>query len=205
MTQILISAFLLSIIHASIPNHWLPLVAISKVENWSRVLTLRATLISGIAHIASTIVIGLLVGWVGLKFATQNHSLFRIIAPSILIGTGLIYIVLHLTTKNKHHPHHEKKIKKTSITAIIVSISVGMFFSPCIELQSYYFKAGDFGWQGILSVSVIYLVVTVAMMMLLVSLALKGIQKFNLHSLEHNERLIIGIILFATGIITVIV
>jgi len=209
MIQLLISAFLLSIVHAAIPNHWLPLVAIGKGEKWSRTLTLRATLITGFAHIASTILIGLMIGWAGLQFATRYHSFFRIIAPSILIILGVIYILLYLKNKMSHHHHHhhheEEKIKKTSVPAIIISLAVGMFFSPCIELETYYFKAGDFGWLGILSVSLIYLIVTVSMMVLLVYFGLKGVERFNFHSLEHNERLIIGIILILTGLLTVFV
>jgi nickel/cobalt transporter (NicO) family protein len=210
MIQLLASAFLLSIVHATIPNHWLPIVAIGKGESWSRSLTLRATLITGFAHIASTILIGLIVGWAGLQFATRYHSLFRIIAPSILVTLGIIYILLYLKNKmphfhHHHHHHEEEKIKKGSVPAIIISLAVSMFFSPCIELETYYFKAGDFGWQGILSVSLIYLIVTVGMMVLLVYLALRGLAKLNLHSLEHNERLIIGMILILTGVLIVFI
>lgn len=207
MIQLLISAFLLSIVHAAIPNHWLPLVAIGKGENWSRSLTLKATLITGFAHIASTILIGLIVGWTGLQLATRYHSLFRIIAPSILIALGIIYIILYLKNRAHHHHHHheQKKIKKASVRAIIISLAISMFFSPCIELETYYFKAGDFGWQGILIVSLIYLIVTIGMMLLLVYLALRGLAKLNLHSLEHNEKLVIGIILILTGILIVFV
>ena len=204
MIQLLISAFLLSIVHATIPNHWLPLVAIGKGENWSRSLTLRATLITGFAHIASTIFIGLIVGWAGLQFALRYHALFRVIAPSLLIILGIIYIILYFNKNKSHHHHHhheEKKISKTSVRAIIISLAVSMFFSPCIELETYYFKAGDFGWQGILSVSLIYLIVTVGMMVLLVYLAIWELAKLNLHSLEHNERLIIGLILIITGVL----
>ncbi len=205
MIHLLVSAFLLSIVHAAIPNHWLPIVAISKGEKWSRSLTLRATFISGIAHIASTIIIGLLVGWAGYEFSERYNAIFKWLAPAILGGLGLFYLILHFKEYfghgHHHHHHDETKINRVSVTAIIISLSIGMFFSPCIELETYYFTAGSAGWAGILSVSLIYLIVTVAMMVLLVSLALKGFEKINFHFLEHNERLIIGIILILTGII----
>ncbi len=206
MIHLLVSAFLLSIVHAAIPNHWLPIVAISKGEKWSRALTLKATLISGIAHIASTIIIGLLVGWAGYEFSERYNQIFRWLAPAILGGLGLIYLILHLKEylSHAHHHHHhndENKINRVSVTAIITSLTIAMFFSPCIELETYYFTAGSQGWAGILYVSLIYLIVTVAMMVLLVSLALKGFDKINFHFLEHNERLIIGIILILTGIV----
>lgn len=203
MTHLLVSAFLLSIVHAMIPNHWLPIVAIGKGEKWSRALTLRVTFIAGIAHIASTIIIGLLVGWAGYEFSERYHQIFRWLAPAILGGLGLIYLLLHLKEHFGHHHHHhdENKINRASTAAIITSLAIAMFFSPCAELETYYFTVGSSGWMGILSVSLIYLIATVAMMVLLVYLALKGFEKINFHFLEHNERLIIGIILILTGLV----
>jgi len=205
MIHLLISAFLLSMVHAAIPNHWLPIVAIGKGEKWSTPLTLRVTLIAGVAHIASTIIIGLLVGWAGYEFSVRYNTIFKWFAPTILGGLGLVYIFLYLKENfrhgHHHHHHNEEKIKRTSITAITISLAIAMFFSPCIELETYYFTAGSSGWMGILTVSLIYLLVTVSMMVLLVYLALKGAEKINFHFLEHNEHLIIGIILILTGII----
>ena len=210
MIHLLVSAFLLSIVHAAIPNHWLPIVAIGKGENWRPALTLRVTVIAGIAHISSTIIIGLLVGWMGYEFSERYSAIFRWLAPSILGGLGIIYMMLHIKEHfNRHHPdhhhHHEKKINRASITAIIISLCAVMFFSPCIELESYYFTAGIAGWTGILSVSLIFFIVTVSTMALLVYLALKGSAKINFHFLEHNKRLIIGIILILTGVIAYII
>ena len=204
MTHLLVSAFLLSIVHAAIPNHWLPIVAIAKGEKWSRGLTLRVTFIAGIAHITSTIIIGLLVGWAGYEFSERYNQIFKWLAPAILGGLGLIYMLLHLKeyfSHSHHHHHDENKINRISVAAIITSLAIAMFFSPCIELETYYFTAGSEGWGGILSVSLVYLIVTVAMMVLLVYLALKSSEKINFHFLEHNERLIIGIILILTGLI----
>lgn len=205
MTQLLISAFFLSVVHAAIPNHWLAIVAIAKGEKWSRSLTLRVTFITGIAHITSTIIIGLLVGWAGYEFSGRYNLIFKLLAPSLLCGLGLIFLFIHFTqySGNRPHSHHdEQKINRVSVPAIITSLSIAMFFSPCIELEAYYFTAGSEGWAGILSVSFIYLIVTVATMLLLVSFAIKGFEKININFLKHNERLIIGIILILTGLVT---
>ena len=75
-----------------------------------------------------------------------------------------------------------------------------MFFSPCIELESYYFTAGIFGWAGIITVSAVYLVVTVAAMITYVALAMEGINRFNFRFLEKNEKAIIGVVLILVGL-----
>ena len=69
MWQLFFGSFLLSIIHATIPNHWLPVVAIGKAENWTQRETLVVTGISGFAHTISTLIIGIAIGFVGTQTA----------------------------------------------------------------------------------------------------------------------------------------
>ncbi|MES2620421.1 MAG: hypothetical protein V4615_06175 [Bacteroidota bacterium] len=202
MFHIIISSILLSIVHALIPNHWLPIVAISRVEKWSRATTLWATAISGIAHIASTIAIGIFVGFVGLSLSSTYQWISTVVAPAILIALGLFYIVKHFVFRHPHHDHFGKLPKNRTVAAVIISLSIGMFFSPCIELESYYFTAGVHGWWGILAVSLVYLVITVSAMVILVAVALNGINRFNFQWLEKNEKAVIGIALVLVGILT---
>ncbi len=202
MFHLIISSIVLSVVHALIPNHWLPIVAISRAEKWSKGTTLWATAISGIAHIASTIGIGLLVGFAGYRLSTTYVWISTVVAPAILIGLGIIYIARNFLSHHHHHDHFGKIPKNKTVTAVIISLSIGMFFSPCIELESYYFTAGIYGWTGILLVSLVYLVITVSAMVILVSVALKGMNRFNFDWLEKNEKLVIGIVLVLIGILT---
>ena len=199
MLQIFLGSLLLSIIHASIPNHWLPLIAISKSENWSRRETMTATAVAGFSHTASTIIIGILVGLLGFKLSENYEPVIRIVAPAVLIALGSIYMLMGMKNSHSHFHDSERITNKSSKTAIIVSLSFGMFFSPCIEIEAYYFSAGLIGWNGIMIVSVVYLIVTVIGMLLLVDLGLKGINKLNWHFLEHNEKRVTGIALILMG------
>lgn len=202
MFHVIISSIVLSIVHALIPNHWLPIVAVSRAEKWSRATTLWATAISGIAHIASTIIIGILVGFAGYRLSSAYEWISTVIAPAILIGLGIFYIAKNFLTRHHHHDHFGKIPKNKTIAAVIISLSIGMFFSPCIELESYYFTAGIYGWMGILIVSLVYLSVTVSAMVILVAVALQGMNRFNFDLLEKNEKAVIGIVLVAIGILT---
>ena len=202
MFHIIISSFVLSIIHASIPNHWLPLVGIAKIERWSKRTTLWATAISGFAHVASTILIGILVGWAGFTLASTYHQISRIAAPAILLVFGLVYIIRNFWGHHHHQHFNERPAPNTPFSTIVISLSIGMFFSPCVELESYYFTAGTFGWLGILAVSIVYLIVTVAAMVTFVALAMEGFSRFNWAFLERNDKAIIGVVLIAVGITT---
>ena len=88
MIQIFLASLLLSVIHASIPNHWLPLIAIGKTEKWTHSETMFGTVVTGFAHTLSTIIIGIIVGFVGYKLSSSYGIISGIIAPAILILLG---------------------------------------------------------------------------------------------------------------------
>jgi len=201
MTEILIGSLVLSVIHATIPNHWIPLVAIGKTENWSRNETLWVTVIAGSAHTISTILVGIIIGLVGYKLSSTHEFVTRVVAPLILVTLGLFYLIVDL--KNFHHNRNlveTGSISKKSKLSIITSLCIAMFFSPCIQIEAYYFKAGTGGWLGITIVSIVYLIVTILGMLLLVDLGRKGVEKIKWHFLEHHERRVMGVVLIALGI-----
>jgi putative Mn2+ efflux pump MntP len=202
MWQIFVGSVILSIIHALIPNHWLPLIAIGKTERWTQRETLSATLITALAHIASTILIGIAVGFIGYKLSGAFELISSIIAPLVLVILGLVYIIADMLHA-QHHEHSHLSVDKNikSRFAILVSLSLALFLSPCIELEAYYFQAGTLGWTGILIVSAVYALVTPSLMVILVFLGTKGLDKFNWHFLEHHMRKITGIILIALGLL----
>lgn len=202
MWQIFIGSIILSIIHALIPNHWLPLIAIGRAEKWTQQETLSAALITALAHIASTIIIGIAVGFIGYKLSGAFELISSILAPLVLIVLGLVYVIIDLLHANRHeHARLSVNQNVRSRFAILVSLSLAMFVSPCIELEAYYFQAGTHGWIGILVVSVVYAIVTPALMVLLVYLGMKGLDRFNWHFLEHHTRKITGFVLIALGLL----
>jgi len=208
ITHIISGAVILSMVHAAMPNHWLPVVAIGKSENWSRRETLNVTAIASTAHTISSIAIGILVGIVGYRLSSSYQNITGIIAPLILVILGIIYIALDYkeSKKNNHHHHLDfEKTGKKSKTGIIITLSIAMFFSPCIEIEAYYFVASAYGWTGIFIVSAIYFFVTVAGMILLVNYASKGIELLKLHFMEHHEKLISGIVLILLGVLALLV
>lgn len=202
MWQLIIGSLVLSLIHALIPNHWIPLIAISRAEKWNTKETMFATFVTAFFHLLSTVLIGLLVGFLGIKIFESYEHISHIAAPIVLIGLGIIYLLIDLSNRNhKHHHHNINLSNKKSKGAIITSLSIGMFFSPCIELEAYYFQAANFGKIGILAVSLVYLIVTLGLIMSLVYLGLKGVNRFSSHLLEHHAKRITGTVLILLGFI----
>ena len=201
MIQLAIGSFLLSLIHALIPNHWIPMVLIGKAEKWSNQKLLFVTALAGLAHSGSTILLGVLIGMLGLELASEYQIISAAIAPLLLVFMGLVYFGMDYRQKQHSHLPDKRRLAGKSTAAIIATLSVAMFFSPCLEIEAYYFNAGTWGWRGILLISVIYLLVSISGMLLLVSLGSKGLAHFNLKFLERHEKKITGGFLIILGLI----
>lgn len=204
MWQIFLGSLLLSLIHALIPHHWIPIIAIAKTEKWSNKEALFATFVTGLSHMISTIIIGVIVGFVGIKLSESYSYFTTIAAPTILVVLGIIYLIIDL--RSNHHHHHHIDLEnvalkhKKSKTAILSSLCLAMFFMPCFEIEAYYFQAANYGWPGIFMVSGVYLVMTLLFMSLLVYLGIKGVNRLNMSFLEHHSKMITGIVLILLGI-----
>lgn len=200
MYNIVIGSFLLSVLHAAIPNHWLPVIAIGRKEHWTSREVLQVTLAAALAHGFSTILIGLALSFLGRSMADNISHFSKLVAPVIFILLGLIFIYRH-----HHHKHfHLSEIPpiKTSKKHIVLALVVAMFFSPCMEIEAYFLLAGTQSYWLVAGIAVMYIIITTTGMALLVSLAYKGLVKLNWHALEHNAGIITGITLVITGIIS---
>jgi nickel/cobalt transporter (NicO) family protein len=206
MWQLFFGSILLSLVHAAIPNHWLPVVAIGKAERWTQHETLLVAAISGFAHTLSTVLVGITIGVIGIGLSRNYAFIAERVAPALLIALGIIYVVIDALKHHKHtHGTETGKLNNRSKWAIIISLALAMFLSPCIEIEAYYFQAGALGWSGIFVVSVVYVIITVAGMVLLVFLGNKGVSAIQSHFLDHHEKLLSGIVLLLVGAVALFV
>jgi putative Mn2+ efflux pump MntP len=201
MFSIITGTLILGAIHALIPNHWLPLVAIAKSEGWAKSELMFVASITASAHVLGTIILGVLLGLVGSKLAHHYEDYLHVVAPVVLILFGLIYFSVNL-------PHHHQTVKediqqfKKSKTRWILIFVLMMFLSPCLEVESLFLAAGAYGLDNILLLALVYGVVSITGIVTLVMIAYKGIQMINSHFIEHNEKRITGLVLICVGIIT---
>ena len=201
IVSIIAGSLLLSVLHALIPNHWLPVFAISRKENWTLNQTTSVTFISGLSHALSTVLIGLIIALLGVKLSENIADFTHIAAPIILMSLGIFYIYQHYRHK---HFHVHLEISTVSKQKIVLALVVAMFFSPCFEIEAYFLMAGAHGWKQVFLLALLYTVVTVTGMVVWVRLAYKGLLKLNWHALEHNAGIITGATLVLTGIISFI-
>jgi len=197
MISLITGSLMLSVLHALIPNHWLPILAIGRKEQWSIATVTQVTLLSGLAHVASTVVIGLLLAFLGSRLAGALEGFSVYAAPALLIGLGIFYIYQHA---RHHHFHLHGHPEQASHEKIILSLATAMFFSPCFEIEPYFLLAGAESFLFALLIGVLYSVVTITGMIIWVRLTYMSLLKLNWHALEHNAGIITGIILIASGV-----
>lgn len=196
--QLFISVSLISILHAILPNHWLPVVAISRQLGWNARRTAVVTMLAALAHSLSTVIIGIAIAIGGMKLG-EVLPYFSYMAAGILIALGIFFIWRH-----QHHKHfHMRDVKvtsNTSMSVILGSILLAMFLSPCLEVGALFLVAGADSMTLTFIMAGIYTVTSALGMTLFAWLAMQGLKKMDWHKIEHNSGLISGLILIATGL-----
>lgn len=201
MFSVIAGTVLLALVHALIPNHWLPLVAVARAEQWKKNEVTTITFLAALAHVTGTVILGLILGVIGKELKENYGAAIDVSSSVLLIVFGLIYFTVNLP----HHHHSEQKdvaaYKRSKRKWIFVFITM-MFLSPCLEVESLFLSAGVYGMGIVALMSTIYAIVSICGIMLLVHLGFKGVTLFPAHFIEHNEKRISGIVLIIVGIVS---
>ena len=201
MFSIIAGTILLAMVHALIPNHWLPLVAVARAEGWKQKEVTSITFIAALAHVTGTVVLGLILGFIGKQLQKDYGNTIYIVSSVLLIVFGLIYFTVNLP----HHHHSEQKdlagYKRSKNKWILIFI-VMMFLSPCLEVESLFLSAGAYGMGLVGLMAVIYALVSISGIMLLVNLGYKGVTLLPASFIEHNEKRISGMVLIIVGVVS---
>lgn len=196
-TDLLFGSLALSLLHAAIPNHWLPIVAIGKRAGWTAAKTTRITLLAGSAHALSTVLIGLLVSIAGWQVSSLAEGFMKIAAPLLLIALGGVFIWRHYY--HRHFHLHGEVPAQLPEKELIVALAAAMFLSPCLEIGAFFLVAGTHGAAAVFSLSALYTVTTVGGMVVWVQLVWRGLSLANWHTLEHYAGIISGGVLVLAG------
>lgn len=201
MFSLVAGTFILALVHALIPNHWLPLVAVARAEHWKARDINTITFISATAHVLGTVALGLVLGVIGKELAEKYGHTINVAASILLIMFGLIYYTVNLP----HHHHSQQqdvaKYKRSKRKWVLIFI-VMMFLSPCLEVESLFLSAGAFGMGTVTLLSIVYAIVSISGILLLVNLGNKGVNLLPAEFIEHNEKRISGAVLIIVGIIS---
>lgn len=202
--QLILGTVTISVLHALIPSHWLPILAFEKKFNWTKEQTLRITIISALAHALSTVLLGIAIGLLSLKVSAIYEEIMGYVMAVVLMLLGIIFIVRH-HHHNHFHLHNEGELQTLSSRKIITVLVTSMFLSPCLEIEGYFILAGSAGLKYIFLTSLLYIGISVLGIVIWISFAQKILKKINAHKIEHNAGLISGIVLIITGLISLFI
>ncbi len=180
------------------PDHYLPFAALARAGRWGRSRTMGITLLCGLGHVASSVVLGL----AGVSLASALEKLERIesvrgeIAAWLLIGFGVAYLAwalrelhrgrrhthvhvhadgtihAHEHTHRRRHAHLHAAPGKERVAWVLFLVFV---FGPCEPLIPLVTVAAlEHGWVGVLGISGLFGVVTLATMSLAVLVLVEG-------------------------------
>jgi nickel/cobalt transporter (NicO) family protein len=198
---VITGTLLLALVHALIPNHWLPLVAVARAEKWSWKDVYSITFFAALAHVLGTVALGFVLGMIGKELRDEYGHTIYVASSVLLIVFGLIYYTVNLP----HHHHSSQKdvagYKRSRKKWILIFI-VMMFLSPCLEVESLFLSAGAYGMGLVTLLSVIYAIISISGIMILVTLGYRGTELLSAHFIEHNEKKISGIVLILVGIVS---
>jgi ABC-type nickel/cobalt efflux system permease component RcnA len=76
------------VLHTLVPDHWAPIVVVGRQQGWSVLRTARAAAIAGFGHVASTLVLGLILWAVGASLALRYGHAVNVAAAIALIAFG---------------------------------------------------------------------------------------------------------------------
>lgn len=225
-----VTAASIGIIHTVIGiDHYVPFIALSKAGKWTKIKTIWITILCGIGHVLSSVVIGT----VGIIFGVSLSSLEALesfrgdIAAWLLLGFGLLYMVYGIwySIKNKPHKHlhihshdgekedihyHSHDHKHSSLHAHVHHqegkkitpwvLFIIFVFGPCEALiPVLMFPAATQSIFGIILVTTIFGAFTILTMITMVLIGLWGIELLPMHRLEKHVHTLAGLTILLCG------
>lgn len=219
------TAVTIGFIHTIVgPDHYLPFIVMGEARKWTIRKTMFITFLCGIGHVLSSVLLGFIGIAAGISLSKLKFfEYFRgNIAAWLLIIFGLVYMLISLRSlyrKKKHiHVHHHTygidhehehnhfsvhshihlEDKKNVTPWILFLIFVLGPCEPLIPIVMY--PAAENNISGVVIVSLLFSVVTIATMMSVVLAFRLGLSHINLRPLERYVNVIAGATILISGL-----
>jgi nickel/cobalt transporter (NicO) family protein len=223
LRALLIAAVSIGFFHTVIgPDHYVPFVMIGRARRWTPTRTLVVTFLCGLAHVLSSVVLGLLGIGFGVALARLQwiESIRGSLASWALIAFGLAYFVWGMKPvfRDRRHAHahaHEggqvhthahghveghAHVHDGSVTPwVLFTIFILGPCEPLIPLLMY--PAAKSSIAGLAAVTGVFAAATVSTMLVMTALASAGWNLLPLRTLEKYSHAVAGAVIFATGLV----
>jgi nickel/cobalt exporter len=204
--------------HAVLPDHWVPLAVMSRTRRYSLGRVARLSTIAGLAHVLVSVVLGAVIVAVGLQLRKSVESAQSVIVGSLLIGTGVVFLLLEVGGRGHRHPHggshrhshgHEHDQAERHASAHVPSllafvVSFGAAASPDLTILPVFLAATAAGVGAAVGSLVVFAVVTVATFVALTIVATVGGYKLGGTWMEKGGNLLTVGMLLVLGVLVLV-
>jgi len=196
------TALLLGTLHTLAgPDHYLPFVAMARTRNWSTVKTINIVALCGLGHVLSSIVIG----FIGIAAGIAVSGIEKVegargnVAAWLLLLFGAGYMIWGLYRLWKKHEHiHAVSDKKRMTFWILFTIFI---FGPCEPLiPILMYPAAQHNYGAVVYISLLFAITTIATMITVVLLMLKGISLVQFNKFEKYQHVMAGAAITLCGV-----
>ena len=197
--------FVAAFLHAILPTHWLPFVLVGRAQGWGLTRTLVAAAVAGLAHIASTALVGSLIVMAGLALDRWVEGLLPHLSAVLLFLFGAFYLARAMLRRPAiaGGPDFETPEPRVSDGAALWGLIALMALSPGEVLLPLYLSAATEGLAVLVMLTLSFAVGTVLGMVLLTGVARAGFSILKLERWARYEGAILGLALIGLGLLVV--
>lgn len=212
----------LSMVHGALPSHWLPFAAVSRAQQWPLSTALLVTAAGAAAHVLSTALLGGVAATVA--GAALGEETVNQVSSAVLLLLGSRYVYVHWRVPPERrgaccsahgHGHSRSHSSGGKVDAAAVREGVSDWqaalgvvtvpmLSPCATTLPIFISAAESGPGVLLALIASMLLCTMTVMCGLVGTAVLGFKRLNTQWLEKNDRMVVGLCLFAIGLVTLL-
>lgn len=155
-----------------------------------------AAALGAICHVVSTSLLGLTA--ITMANTIAGEDAVHALASGLLIVLGASYILLFIFGKGGHGHSHSHSMEKMAVAGLILVPTL----SPCATTLPVFLAVGSAS-QGVLLLAIMVLLIsTLTVMLTLVALSFYGAAQLKFHWIEKYDKVLVGSVLVAVGILT---
>lgn len=205
LLSLLGGGFAAAFLHAALPTHWLPFVLVGRAQSWGLTRTLGAAAIAGLAHIATTAVVGGVIVLAGLALNDWIGGFLPYVSGALLVLFGGYYLARASLRRPAVAGPAAGMVEPTgppvSDSAAFWGLVVMMAVSPGEVLLPIYLSSATEGALVLALLTLAFAAGTVAGMVLLTALAHAGASILKLERWARYEGAVLGVALIGLGLL----
>ncbi|MGH7018887.1 MAG: hypothetical protein ACREEY_03345 [Brevundimonas sp.] len=201
LLSLLGGGFVAAFLHAALPTHWLPFVLVGRAQRWSLMRVITVAVTAGLAHIASTAIVGSLIVAAGLALNAWIGGLLPHLSAALLFIFGAFYLARASLQKPITATGPEAEVPEPAVSnrAAFWGLVLMMAVTPGEVLLPIYLSSATEGVGALALLTLAFAAGTVLGMTLLAALASAGYSILRLERWARYEGAILGVALILIG------